>query len=99
MARGASMTTDKHVDPAAPLPQLDEAADGAGDDADAEDVPPGLIRFELEPEAIAEALAAPSLQVRDELCGWGRGNQERGWCMESSKSGQGLLVLADGAEG
>ena len=57
------MTTDKHVDPAAPLPELD-AADAAGDAEDAEDVPQGLIRFELEPEAIAEALAAPSLQVR-----------------------------------
>ena len=52
------MTTDKHVDPAAPLPNL--AVDA---DSNLEDVPEGAVRFGLEPEAIADALAAPSLQV------------------------------------
>ncbi len=57
MARGASMTTDKHVDPAAPV-QI------AGDeDADLQDVPEGNVSFELDPDEIADALAAPSLQV------------------------------------
>ena len=54
------MTTDKHVDPAAPLPDL---AAGDADSDDLDDVPEGAVRFELEPEAIADALAAPSLQV------------------------------------
>jgi hypothetical protein len=57
------MTTDKHVDPAAPLPK--PAADDA--DSDLEEVPEGAVRFELEPEAIADALAAPSLQVLHDL--------------------------------
>jgi hypothetical protein len=58
MARGASMTTDKHVDPAAPVVVAEE------EDSDATDVPEGTVRFELDPDDIAEALAAPSLQVR-----------------------------------
>ena len=58
MARGASMTMDKHVDPAAPLPS--PADEG---DSDLEDAPEGTVRFELEPRAIEQALAAPSLQV------------------------------------
>lgn len=57
MTRGASMTTDKHVDPTAPVPVAEE------EDSDLTDVPEGAVRFELDPEEIAEALAAPSLQV------------------------------------
>ncbi len=62
MARGASMTTDKHVDPAAPVPVAEE------EDGDVTDVPEGTVRFELDPDEIADALAAPSLQVRLTVC-------------------------------
>ena len=51
------MTTDKHVDPAAPV-AAPAADDGEGD------VPEGAVRFELDAAAIEEALAAPSLEVR-----------------------------------
>ncbi|CAL8466878.1 g6414 [Coccomyxa elongata] len=57
MTRGASMTTDKHVDPAAPVVVADE------EDSNLTDVPEGTVRFELDPEEIAQELAAPSLQV------------------------------------
>ena len=56
---GASMTTDKHVDPAAAVPTGDEE-----EDSNLQDVPEGAVRFELEPADIEEALAAPSMQVR-----------------------------------
>ncbi len=65
LARGASMTTDKHVDPAAPPP----APPAAVDDAEG-DVPESAVRFELEAAAIEEALVAPSLEVRAGA-GWG----------------------------
>lgn len=51
------MTTDKHVDPAAPVVVADE------EDSNLTDVPEGTVRFELDPEEIAQELAAPSLQV------------------------------------
>ena len=51
------MTTDKHVDPAAPVVVAD------AEDTDLTDVPEGTVRFELDPEEIAQELAAPSLQV------------------------------------
>ena len=59
LQRGASMTTDKHVDPAAAVPTGDEE-----EDSNLQDVPEGAVRFELEPADIEEALAAPSMQVR-----------------------------------
>lgn len=58
MQRGASMTTDKHVDPTAAVP----VGDGE-EDANLTDVPEGAVRFELDPFEIEDALAAPSLQV------------------------------------
>jgi hypothetical protein len=58
MTRGASMTTDKHVDPTAPVQLVEE------EDADLQDAPEGTVPFELDPEDIADALAAPSLQVQ-----------------------------------
>jgi len=59
MQRGASMTTDKHVDPAAAVPVGDEV-----EDSNLKDVPEGTVRFELDRSDIEEALAAPSMQVR-----------------------------------
>ncbi len=58
MQRGASMTTDKHVDPAAAVPVGDEE-----EDSNLQDVPEGAVRFELDRGEIEEALAAPSMQV------------------------------------
>ena len=57
MARGASMATDMHVDGAPPTL--------IGDDSDGDngDVPEGAVRFDLSPEEIEAALAAPSLEV------------------------------------
>lgn len=57
MTRGASMTTDKHVDPAAPVTLATD------EDANVQDAPEGTVPFQLDPEDIADALAAPSLQV------------------------------------
>ena len=58
LQRGASMTTDKHVDPAAAVP----TGDGE-EDSNLQDVPEGAVRFELDRGEIEEALAAPSMQV------------------------------------
>ena len=57
LARGASLTTDKHVDPAAAVKVLRDDA------SHEEDVPEGLVRFDLDAKAIEVALAAPSLEV------------------------------------
>lgn len=54
------MTTDKHVDPAAAVPVGDEV-----EDSNLKDVPEGTVRFELDRSEIEEALAAPSMQVRN----------------------------------
>ena len=68
LQRGASMTTDKHVDPAAAVPTGDEE-----EDSNLQDVPEGAVRFELEPADIEEALAAPSMQVRTLCVTWRTG--------------------------
>ena len=65
LQRGASMTTDKHVDPAAPVPAGDEV-----EDSNLQDVPEGAVRFDLEPADIEEALAAPSMQVSSPCVTW-----------------------------
>ena len=65
LQRGSSMTTDKHVDPAAAVPTGDEE-----EDSNLQDVPEGAVRFELEPADIEEALAAPSMQVRSPCIIW-----------------------------
>lgn len=59
MARGASLTTDKHVDPAA-APKIIEEENVEIEDAD---VPEGAIRFDLSVGQIEEALAAASTEV------------------------------------
>lgn len=55
--RGTSMSTGMHVDPGMVLDVDDLDEDDSGD------VPPGAVRFSLEAEEIAEALAAPSTEV------------------------------------
>ena len=54
MQRGTSMSTGMHVDPA----MVDSAA--LADDEDDADVPPGAVRFPLEADEIADAIAADS---------------------------------------
>ena len=57
MARGASLATTQHVDPAAaPVSALDSGSED-------EEVPEGAVRFELEAGAIEEALAEAGLEV------------------------------------
>jgi len=80
LARGASMTTDKHVDPAAPPPAPPAAVDEAEGD-----VPEGAVRFELEAAAIEEALVAPSLEAR------GRVRLGGGLLVRGNGEGQGSL--------
>ena len=68
MQRGTSLSTGMHVDPAMLL--NDEDLDEEGDESDA---PPGAVRFALEADEIADALAAESagvgpLTLFDKLC-------------------------------
>ena len=71
MQRGASMTTDKHVDPDA-APKIIEEENSRLADID---IPEGAVRFELTAEDIDEALSAESLEVKStnpvQFCGHG----------------------------
>ena len=60
MQRGASMTTDKHVDPAMAPQVIDEASDIIDDTAD---IPDGAARFELTAQEIEEAITEASTEV------------------------------------
>ena len=60
MQRGASMTTDKHVDPAI-APQVIEEANAAIRE---EDIPEGAVRFELTADEIEAAISEASTEVR-----------------------------------
>ena len=64
MQRGASMTTDKHVDPAI-APQVIEEANASIRE---EDIPEGAVRFELTAEEIEAAISEASTEVRLSLC-------------------------------
>lgn len=59
MQRGASMTTDKHVDPAA-APRIIESENTEIAESD---VPEGAVRFELTAAEIEAALAEASTEV------------------------------------
>ena len=59
MQRGASMTTDKHVDPAV-APQIIEEENQDTLDAD---IPEGALRFNLTAEEIKEAMIEASTEV------------------------------------
>lgn len=56
---GAGMTTGMHVDPA----MVDQLADD--DEEDEGDIPAGAVRFSVEPEEIAQVLAAEGTEVRN----------------------------------
>ena len=60
MQRGASMTTDKHVDPAA-APSIIEAESQDSQDTD---IPEGALRFNLTAEEIKEAM----MEISHEVC-------------------------------
>lgn len=57
--RGASLTTNEHIDPASPPAQLAMEQD----DPDKMDIPEGAVPFNLTPEEIAAAIAEDSLEV------------------------------------
>ena len=60
MQRGASMTTDKHVDPSV-APQIIEEENQESPDAD---IPEGALRFNLTADEIKEAMIEASTEVR-----------------------------------
>lgn len=59
MQRGASLTTSEHVDPTA-VPVVESSEE---DEEDPADVPEGAVRFELQPEDIAAAIAEASGEI------------------------------------
>ena len=60
MQRGASMTTDKHVDPAAAPSIIEEESQESPDT----DIPEGALRFNLTAEEIKDAMMEISHEVR-----------------------------------
>ena len=62
--RGASLTTNEHIDPASPPAQLAEM-----EDPDKTDVPEGAVPFNVSAEEIADAIAEESGEVRISTAG------------------------------